>query len=376
MKRTQLRKTLKTLVEFPTVTGDYTANNQALEFIDGFLSERGMLVTRFESNGFESLVATTRRTKTPKVMLGAHLDVIPAPENFFSVRQVDDRLYGRGVLDMKFAIAAYLQLVDDLKDSLKDYDFGVMITTDEESGGKEGVSMLLEKGYVPQVCILPDGGDDWQLQLASKGFLYLRLTQFGKQSHGSRPWLGENAILGLMQSITEIQLLFPESNPDSNTLNVGAFSGGQAPNQVADFAEALLDIRLRSESERRPIMEQLEAICKRNKTEYYIEINGPATDFRLDNPFIAPFVRLITQHTGVEVKGSRTLGSSDARHYAPFNVPCISFYPTGGGHHGIDEWISVEALGQTHRILRDYVEEIARLDQSVAKEKLLLTTTH
>lgn len=376
MKRTKIHKILTTLVEFPTVTGDFTANNQALDFIDGFLTDRGMHIERFESNGFESIVATTRKTKTPKIMLSGHLDVVPAPESFYSVREVDDRLYGRGVLDMKFAIAAYLQLVDELQGNLADYDFGIMITTDEENGGKDGVAALLDKGYQPQVCILPDGGDDWQLQLTSKGFLYLRLSQFGKPAHGSRPWLGDNAILALMQTITEIQLLFPEAKPESNTFNIGTFSGGKAANQVADYAEASLDIRLCAESERQPIMKQIEAICARNKTEYYVDISGAATDFRLDNPFIAPFARLITKHTGIEVQGSHTLGSNDSRYLAEYNIPCISFYPTGGGHHGVDEWIAKRSLDDTLNILLDYIKEIGHTDQSVAKEELLLTTTH
>src|SRR4030095_15751067 len=103
---------LKELVQIPSVSEDPLAINPAIEYIDRYLSERGMHVIRYESNGVESIVATTQKTKTPKVMLAAHVDVVPAPLDQFVFKKKGDKYYGRGVCDMKFAIAAYLQLID------------------------------------------------------------------------------------------------------------------------------------------------------------------------------------------------------------------------------------------------------------------------
>src|ERR1043166_9191828 len=95
---------LRKLVAFPTVTGDQTAAHEAIDYIAGFLTARGMHLERFDSNGYESVIATVRPGhKNPKVLLAAHLDVVPAPDEMFGMRLKDGKYIGRGVLDMKFA---------------------------------------------------------------------------------------------------------------------------------------------------------------------------------------------------------------------------------------------------------------------------------
>ncbi|HKR81892.1 MAG TPA: M20/M25/M40 family metallo-hydrolase [Candidatus Saccharimonadales bacterium] len=353
-----MEEILRTLVAFQTVSGDATAAHQALDYVASFVTKRGMHVARYDSDGFESLVATVRPDhKTPKVILAAHLDVVPAPSELFELRQEDGKFYGRGVLDMKGALAAYLQIIDELQDTPSQYDFGLMVTTDEELGGKNGAEKLVEEGYAPSVCILPDGGDNWQIQLHSKGFLYVKVVVRGKPAHGSRPWLGHNANLVLLNIIHEVHALFPDSGLNTNTLNIGLINGGSAANQVADYAEATLDIRVISEAERQRLLVALKRICEQHNAQLTVELNGAVGEFSLENEYIAPFAKLITEVTGVKVVGSRTLGSNDARFFAAKNIPCISFYPTGGGHHGPEEWLSAEALVQLKQIIQTHLEK-------------------
>src|ERR1051326_2061023 len=134
---------LRKLIAFPTVSGDAEAMHQLLEYVSSFVTQRGMHVVWFKSNGFESIVATVKEGhKTPKVMLGAHADVVPAEAAMFTLRQEEGKYIGRGVLDMKFALASYLQIIDDIKDDLDAYDIGLMVTSDEEVGGLDGVAKL------------------------------------------------------------------------------------------------------------------------------------------------------------------------------------------------------------------------------------------
>jgi acetylornithine deacetylase/succinyl-diaminopimelate desuccinylase-like protein len=348
------------LVSIPTVTGNYEANHDALNYIAAFLEARGMHLTRHTWNNVESLVATTRKTKTPEVMLGAHLDVVPAEQHLFSIREEGDKLYGRGTLDMKFAIAAYLCVIDELRDNLSQYDIGITITTDEEAGGTDGVGRLIEEGYLPKVCVLPDGGDDWQIQLHAKGVLQISLTATGKPAHGSRPWLGKNAIMILAKALEEIEHLFEGHNVATKTFNVGKIKGGKAVNQVADFAEALLDIRVMTEEEKAQVLAAIEKIAVTYGLEVSVVIDGAVMQFKLDNPYIKRFADIVTEVTGTEITGSSTLGSSDARYYAKRAIPCISLYPPGGGHHGPEEWISKKGYHQFKEIVSRFVRTTAR----------------
>ncbi len=357
-----MEEILGKLVGFHTVVDDTQATHEAMDYIATFLAQRGMHIERFELGGHESLVATTGPgIKTPKVLLAAHLDVLPGADELFELRLEDGKFYGRGTLDMKFAIAAYLRFVDDNREHLAKYDFGIMITSDEEQGGFEGIEKLLKEGYLPKVCVLPDGGDNWQVQLTSKGFFYLKLQSYGTTAHGSRPWRGVNAIEPLLEALREIRSGFTELGPKTNTINIGTISGGGGPNQVPDYAESLIDIRTTAESEKPAILEHVRAVCKAHTISLTVILDGAATHFSLEDPLIAPFARHITEVTGVKVHGSHTLGSNDTRFFTPYNIPCISCYPSGAGHHGPDEWLSQEAFHQFREVLGRYLEEVARL---------------
>jgi succinyl-diaminopimelate desuccinylase len=354
---------LRKLVSYPTVTGDEYAMHQLLDYVAEFVTQRGMHVEWFESGGFESIVATTRPgQKTPKVMLAAHADVVPADTTMFTMQEGDGKYIGRGVLDMKFAIAAYLQIVDDLKDRLEDYDFGIQITADEEIGGAHGTAKLIDEGYLPQVCIIPDGGENWQVQTASKGSCVFEITATGKTAHGSRPWLGDNALIKLISVLDEIATLFPRHpSPDTNTITLGKMEGGEAANQVPGLAMMAIDVRTVNSQEYQRVSEEIQAICRRRGIDCRLAVDIVPTQFNLEDLYIAPYVKLITEITGVNVAGSRTNGSSDARWYVPYGVPCISLYPTGSDLHSDGEWIDIKAFEQFQAVTAQYLETVAKV---------------
>lgn len=354
---------LRTLLSFRCVSGDRQAAHDLLVYVEKYITERGMYVQWIASDGYESIVATVKPGyKTPKVMLAAHADVVPAENSMFSLRKESGRYIGRGVLDMQFAIAAYMHIIDDLyiTDSLADYNVGLMITTDEELGGTNGVAAVIDQGYIPQVCLLPDGGDNWQVQTGSKGVLLYKIEIRGTSAHASRPWLGDNALLHLLSILNEIQALVPTSNEqDGTTVVLTSINGGHAANQIPESAVMTIDVRTVGNDEYARLSHAIYTICQKHTATCVLISEGAPTHFELENPLIAPFVRLITSITGTTVKGFYAPASSDARYFVPYGVPCILAYPKGGGHHGPEEWLSVEALDQFKEITQAYLQEVA-----------------
>src|SRR5689334_11916316 len=115
---------LRDLVAFRTVSGDHAAMEALLAYVEEYLRERGMHIKYLESNGFKTLIASTKpNAKRAKVMLAAHADVVTGSDGMFELREQDGSYFGRGVIDMKFAIAVYMQVIDDLKDTIGSYDF-------------------------------------------------------------------------------------------------------------------------------------------------------------------------------------------------------------------------------------------------------------
>jgi succinyl-diaminopimelate desuccinylase len=51
-------------------------------------------------------------------------------------------------------------------------------------------------------------------------------------------------------------------------------------------------------------------------------------------------------------------GASDAVAFQKAGVPAVEFGPSGGGHHGPDEWVSIDSLGTYRRALVDFARAV------------------
>jgi succinyl-diaminopimelate desuccinylase len=370
-------KLLRQLVAMPTVSGDLAANNKALGFIERFLTDRGMHVAHCTKEGVSSLLATTVPNSTsPAVLLTAHTDVVPATPEQFDLRLTDGRLYGRGTIDMKFAIANYLCLVDTLKDTLSQYDFGILITSDEETGGRHGTNLFVnEKGLRPKVAIVPDGGENWQIETFAKGVQWLKVEATGKASHASRPWEGSNAISTLLGALHDIQQLAPATpTRDDTSISIGTIEGGTAGNQIPASASALLDIRYGSMDDFDRLPSQIQDICQKHGVTSTVLVNDPPCVNDIHDPFIAAFHSLITDVTGRVPQTCRSYGTTDGRYFSALGIPSVVVTPEGAGRHTNEEWLSAEGFEQFGTILEAYVRRMSLLSQTHPPESVTVTS--
>lgn len=354
-----LLQQLEEIVAFRTVDGANSQKQQCIRYFQNEFEGCGLDVKYFEQEGLPSLVATTHDEKVPKVLLMAHIDVVPGTEKLFSLQDDENRLFGRGVYDMKFAAACYLQLAKELGPDIGKYNFGIMLTTDEEIGGENGVGMLLGKGYGGNVCILPDGGDNWQIESVCNGVWAVHLTAKGRAAHGSKPWDGENAIDKLVAGLDDIRHLFSYREPEKCSLTLSQISGGNAFNQVPAHAEATLDMRFIDGScyqEKRDAVEEI--VSKHKLTLKTIsQVDPHETD--LKHPEVAQFIKIAQAITDRPIDPTRSTGSSDARFFDAAGIPVILIRPHGGGAHSEDEWIDKDGLFEFYDVLKNYVTTAA-----------------
>lgn len=372
-------KILRDLVAMQTVTGDFDASAKALDYIESFLEKRGMHTRRYEQNGFPSLVATVRPNhKTPTVMLTGHIDVVPASDHMFTLVDVDGNYHGRGVYDMKFAIASYLGLIDDLQDNLNDYDLGIIITSDEEVGGQDGMKMLVDKGYHPKIAIVPDGGDNWQIQELTKGVHWLKLTSTGIPGHASQPWKTDNAIHNLLLALAKIQALVhtqpSEADPFRTSLSIGTINGGEAANQAAALATAVLDIRYGNSEDYLTMYPAIQNIAASYGITVEAQVSDPPLRQPLNDPYVRKFKDTIIKHIGTDPGLSLRFATTDARFFNRIGIPAIIVSPVGGDCHSEQEWLSAKSYEQFCNILKDYVHATAHTDAVNVKPSPIKTT--
>jgi len=364
---TQPLQLLQQLVQFATVTGDFSVCEEALDAIQAFLAERGMHIYRNKHDEFGVLVATTQPTKEPAVMFVGHLDVVPAEDGLFTVREAGNRLYGRGTYDMKGALANYLLLVDTLQEDLASYDFGIMLVTDEETIDQSLGRLLNEDGFRPKSAVLFDGGRDWQLEVLAKGTWFGTVTVSGAIAHGSRPWEGDSASFKLLALLEEIKQLFPDPGLETNTLNISALEAGkigEATNQIPGKAVAALDVRCVSAEENKRVHSAITGICQRYDATLEKIASFPVIKHDLASLHLREFAASIQKVTGIENKGTISCGASDAVHFHALGIPCAVTFPLGSGHHSAEEWLGKQAYLDLLPILLDYTQKMARTAQT------------
>lgn len=192
-------------------------------------------------------------------LLSGHMDVVSVGDQKewthdpFGGEIYDGRLWGRGSIDMKSAIAAELFAVKAVMDSRVPLRGTVMIggTVDDEIAGVWGMKYFLDYGFASKNLPMPSIhllGEPSHLNITCsfKGRLWFKVTTTGKPAHGGAPHEGVNAIEKMMTLIPEFKNIPKLNHPlmGEDTLNLGTIEGGEKVNVVPSRCTAHFDFRM------------------------------------------------------------------------------------------------------------------------------------
>lgn len=344
---------LEKLVAFHSYSSDQKAVHNLLKYVEKHFKKRGYKTKISITNGIYNFYASPTKNTHSKILLASHVDVVPDGPKF-AIK--DDCCTGRGVYDMLFSVASYMQLVDELHKEKRKCDIAFMLTGDEELDGRSGVDSMLESGYTTDVCILPDAGDDWgSLSVAAKGIYQPTIAIHGQSHHGSRPWEGDGAAIKLAHFLVEIEALFDTSDQYNSTMTVAKITAGKVHNQAPSDAETSLDIRYRDQIDLEYIIKSMDEILKKYNGEIISQVTGVDYVLDPDIPLIQQFVKMYEKHIGRPVRHTKAHGSSDARYFCERNMSVIMLRPDGGNAHGDTEWVSISSLNNFYNLLKEYV---------------------
>jgi acetylornithine deacetylase/succinyl-diaminopimelate desuccinylase-like protein len=208
---------------------DQTAD--AIAFLKGILDKEGIETATFESKpGAVSLVARLPgpADKKPFLLL-SHVDVVPAvaadwSHPPFSGDLADGYVWGRGAIDNKAHGIMALMTMLALHRNRVPLRRGVvmMVNPDEEAGGANGAEWMTARhwdAFDPAFAVNeggiaspdPFGGPDhvFQVSVAEKRVMWLRLTAHGHSGHGSIP-RPDNPTLILINALARLLVAQPE----------------------------------------------------------------------------------------------------------------------------------------------------------------------
>jgi len=317
----------------------------------------GVELHDFVDHGCPSLVAMPRGIRTPDILMVAHLDVVTHESlDFPEPRIENDRIVGPGAGDMKGIVAICLKVFEHLHRRHPGISLGLVITTDEETGGHHGAKSLVEHlGLSGGVALIPDGGGPGELSIAEKGIVHLSLQARGRETHAARPWLGVNAVELLFENCQRIKKMVEALAPGVDSwLPTCSITGFHSPNQsiniLPSHAEAMMDIRFPPPHR----AEQLLAAIHGGLSEGVTVQTCISEDPGVLNPDPVYEACMKAVHGG-EVRHVRNDGGSDARYFSRRGIRVNMSRPLVGNIHSREEWIDIPSMLEFYHLYLRYI---------------------
>eukprot|EP01137_Pigoraptor_chileana_P031957 Opistho-2@20564 len=370
-----------TLVSVPSASRDKAQNRSCLAIVADYFAGTRWHLTHF-SKGPEAspMVYITSTLNGPsarfsKLLFLGHVDVVPHAE-YRMQGSPEGIVTGRGVSDMKGPVACMMHMMKQMNPD--EVDLAMLVVTDEEIGGIDCAKFAFADDDGPKIscdlCVCPDGGDNFKLVTHEKGVFRLGLTADGKAAHSAYPWNGTNAIQMVMDDIAALQRLTHDGKPLfdnegpvthwNSTVVPTIIQGGDVINQVPGKATAKVDIRFTEKWNLQSLRDVVLPAVTRCKCEVVFE--QPMFHSPPEAQFMVDAKAVIEKVTGSPIQYSRGHGTSDV-HWAPF--PAVMFKPIGGGLHQDDEWLDFPSLITFYEILHELALHWATSKKRKASEQ-------
>jgi succinyl-diaminopimelate desuccinylase len=337
--------------------------SRALDFTLDFVGP-GFTVERFESGGKPSALLYTdaERPLRFRLILNAHLDVVPASPDQFRPRREGDRLYARGAQDMKVAALVQALVFRELARSVP-YPLALQLVTDEEVGGRDGTLHQINHGVSGEFVVI---GEHSGLRIVtdSKGMVTATLRSVGRGGHSAYPWLADNALVKLHRTLDRLLAAYPVPAEEAwrTTVNVARIdTPNQARNQIPALAEAWLDLRFPPEDDdlngktAEEITAHLAGFCEPGVTPV-VEIADPPHHANRDRPEIRR-LREAAAGQGYRADFLRKHGAADGRFYYQRGIDAVIFGIGGDGLHGPDEYADTSTIAPYYQALTDFMSD-------------------
>lgn len=303
--------------------------------------------------------------KSDGLMLNGHIDTVPVGDvdswghNPFGEIS-GEKIYGRGTSDMKGGVAAILAALRKIDFSKVKRKLLLVFVADEEAK-LGGSTWLLEnrKGLLQDVKygVIAEP-TDMKIQIAQKGIVDIKVKFKGKSSHGSMPWLGENAVVKASKFVTELEKLndrmkIKDGLLGKGSINVGKISGGVKVNVVPDYCEIEIDRRLVPGETSQLAVGELKGILEKLKLNAEIEMVVTRPPFRIDKN--SKIVKLVRDLARTETFGAT--GYTEAELYkSKADVECVVFGPGNKETiHTAKEYISISNLKRATNIFEKLI---------------------
>ena len=367
------------LIRRPSVT---PADAGAMDLVQGWLERLGFACRRMPFGDVQNLYAR-RGTTTPNLCFAGHVDVVPPGDAAAwsagpfagEVRPGPDGdvLLGRGAVDMKGGVAAWIAAV--ARAGAQPGSQSLLITGDEEgvavNGTRRVVEALQAEGERIDACVVGEPtnvavlGD--MVKIGRRGSFHAWVTVEGVQGHAAYPHRAANPVPVLIDALHRMTTAvldegapgFQPSNLQVTELEVG----NPAANVIPPRARGRLNIRFNPHWTGERLTRWLEEVCAEAGRGFAgtitVEARTSGEAFVTPpGPFSTLVAEAVREATGREPELSTSGGTSDARFIRAL-CPVVEFGLVGSTMHMVDERTPVADLEALTRAYEGIIRRFA-----------------
>ena len=301
-------------------------------------------------------------SKSPKVLLLAHLDTVWPHDSFSPLWSVEgDIARGPGIFDMKAGFLQALYAVADIPDAKN--SVAIVATTDEEVGSQTSRALIERLAKGASAVLVLEAGLGSKVKTGRKGTAMYRIAVTGRASHaGLEPEKGINATTEIAAIVNAALAL--QDSTHGTTVVPTTMQSGTTTNTVPALATLDLDVRSFSKSELERVDKSVRGF-KVMHPEAKIEITGginrpplePASTMELYE-----ILEKVATSIGAGPIGHASVGgASDGNFAAATGARTLDgLGAVGEGAHAPNEQLILSSVPGRISILTAFIKELIR----------------
>ncbi|MDX1923626.1 MAG: succinyl-diaminopimelate desuccinylase [Rickettsiaceae bacterium] len=317
--------------------------------------------------------------KGANLCFAGHVDVVPAglEESWkyppYIMTTQEDRIYGRGVVDMKGALACMIEAGLDHARAKSREKLSFLITSDEEGSAEFGTRRMLEwmqdNGHKIDFAIIGEPTCDEEfgdiIKVGRRGSINFALEVRGEQGHVAYPEKAQNPHKNMVKILSALQnydidmgdAFFAKSNLEITSVD----TNNSTTNLIPSRTKAKFNIRCSGAKKPSQIIQEIENMCSAITQDFDLKYKISALPFLAEMvEFTEIFQKIVISETGSDGSFGTSGGTSDARFIKDY-CPLLEFGLLNETAHKVDENTKITHLQKLYNVYSRAIKSFHRI---------------
>lgn len=316
--------------------------HQLADAVEAALRQVGHLSVERDGN---TIVARTHLGRGERVLIGGHLDTVPAADNI-PHRLEGDRLYGLGACDMKGGVAVGLLCAANIAEPVRDVTYVFYECEEVESyhNGLQRIAMQHPEWLAADLALLMEPSNS-DVEAGCQGTLRAVVSTEGRRAHSARSWKGDNAIHSAGEILNRLNTYQPsrvliDGLEYREGLSAVGITGGVAGNVIPDACQVTVNYRFAPSVSVEEASAHVRDVFDGFDVEIVDAVAGALPG--LDRPAAQAFV------AAVQANPQPKFGWTDVARFSGLGIPAMNYGPGNAElAHTRDEYVEVGQLRES-----------------------------